>query len=73
MNGKLTVEDGDVYEPLDLVGRNMSALEATPTVKWSYDCSAGCASSSSTTDRAGERNVAITTTSTASSTISSRP
>jgi cyclopropane-fatty-acyl-phospholipid synthase len=36
MNGKLTVEDGDIYDLLDLVGRNMSALESTPTVKWSY-------------------------------------
>src|SRR5215216_3856104 len=36
MDGKLTVEDGDVYDLLDLVGRNMSALEMTPTVKWSY-------------------------------------
>ena len=36
MDGKLTVEDGDIYDLLDLVGRNMAALEATPMVKWSY-------------------------------------
>ena len=36
MDGKLTVENGDIYDLLDLVGRNMTALEATPTVKWSY-------------------------------------
>ena len=36
MDGKLTVEDGDIYDLLDLVGRNMTALEATPMVKWSY-------------------------------------
>jgi cyclopropane-fatty-acyl-phospholipid synthase len=36
MDGKLTVENGDIYDLLDLVGRNMPALEATPMVKWSY-------------------------------------
>ena len=36
MDGRLTVENGDIYDLLDLVGRNMAALEATPTVKWSY-------------------------------------
>ena len=36
MDGKLTVEDGDIYDLLDLLGRNMAALEATPTVRWSY-------------------------------------
>jgi cyclopropane-fatty-acyl-phospholipid synthase len=36
MDGKLTVEDGDIYDLLDLVGRNMPALEATPMVKGSY-------------------------------------
>jgi cyclopropane-fatty-acyl-phospholipid synthase len=36
MDGKLTVEDGDIYDLLDLVGRNMPALEATPMVRWSY-------------------------------------
>src|ERR1044072_9739386 len=36
MDGKLTVENGDIYDLLDLVGRNMTALEATPMGKWSY-------------------------------------
>ena len=36
MDGKLTIENGDIYDLLDLVGRNMTALEATPMVKWSY-------------------------------------
>ena len=36
MDGKLTVEDGDIYDLLDLLGRNMAALEATPLVQWSY-------------------------------------
>jgi len=37
MDGKLTVEEGaDVYDLLDLLGRNMAALEATPFVAWSY-------------------------------------
>jgi cyclopropane-fatty-acyl-phospholipid synthase len=36
MDGKLTVEDGDIYDLLDLIGRNMAALEATTAVKWSY-------------------------------------
>ncbi|MBS0520071.1 MAG: class I SAM-dependent methyltransferase [Proteobacteria bacterium] len=37
MDGKLTVEDGgDIYDLLDLLGRNMAALEATPFVRWSY-------------------------------------
>ena len=36
MNGTLTVEDGDIYDLLDLIGRNMRALEATPMVRWSY-------------------------------------
>ncbi len=37
MEGKLTVEDGgDLYALLDLLGRNMAALESTPFVKWSY-------------------------------------
>ena len=33
MDGKLTVEDGDIYDLLDLLGRNMAALEATPMVQ----------------------------------------
>src|ERR1044072_5322970 len=36
MDGKLTVENGDIYGLLDLIGRNMAALEETPMVKWSY-------------------------------------
>lgn len=37
MDGTLTVEDGgDIYAVLDLLGRNMAALEATPMVKVSY-------------------------------------
>jgi cyclopropane-fatty-acyl-phospholipid synthase len=37
MDGTLTVEDGkDIYDLLDLLGRNMSRLEATPFVSWSY-------------------------------------
>src|SRR4029079_5468313 len=37
MNGMLTVEDGgDLYDLLDLLGRNMVALEASPVVRWSY-------------------------------------
>jgi cyclopropane-fatty-acyl-phospholipid synthase len=36
MNGELTVEDGDIYDLLDLLGRNMAALETTPFIRWSY-------------------------------------
>ena len=36
MDGRLTVENGDIYDLLDLIGRNMAALESTPMVKWSY-------------------------------------
>jgi cyclopropane-fatty-acyl-phospholipid synthase len=36
MNGKLTVENGDVYQLLELLGRNMAAIDATPFVRWSY-------------------------------------
>ncbi len=36
MDGKLTVENGTLYDLLDLLGRNMAALETTPVVKWSY-------------------------------------
>ncbi len=36
MDGTLTVENGDIYDLLDLIGRNMAALESTPMVKWSY-------------------------------------
>jgi cyclopropane-fatty-acyl-phospholipid synthase len=36
MNGTLTVEDGDLYGLLDLLGRNMAALECTASVRLSY-------------------------------------
>ena len=36
MDGTLTVENGDIYDLLDLLGRNMGALETTPMVRWSY-------------------------------------
>ncbi|HEY6979328.1 cyclopropane-fatty-acyl-phospholipid synthase family protein [Reyranella sp.] len=36
MDGKLTVENGDIYDLLDLLGRNMAAFETTPFVRWSY-------------------------------------
>ena len=37
MNGTLTVEGGsDIYDLLDLLGRNIAALDSTPMVKWSY-------------------------------------
>jgi cyclopropane-fatty-acyl-phospholipid synthase len=36
MDGLLTIENGDAYDLLDLLGRNMAALEATPMVRWSY-------------------------------------
>src|SRR5262245_16027342 len=36
MDGKLTVEQGDIYDALDLLGRNMPALEATWPVRLSY-------------------------------------
>jgi len=36
MDGRITVEQGDLYDLLDLLGRNIAALEATPMVRWSY-------------------------------------
>jgi len=36
MDGTVTVEDGDIYALLDLLGRNMAAVESTPMVRWSY-------------------------------------
>ena len=36
MDGKITVEDGDVYALLDLLGRNMAAVDSTPMMRWSY-------------------------------------
>src|SRR5690242_19975616 len=37
MDGTLTVEDGDIYALLDLLGRNMASLESTASVRWSYN------------------------------------
>src|SRR3954469_5248729 len=37
MDGTLTVENGgDIYDLLDLLGRNIAGLESTPFVAWSY-------------------------------------
>ncbi|MBN9539604.1 MAG: class I SAM-dependent methyltransferase [Reyranella sp.] len=36
MDGTLTVEEGSLYDLLDLLGRNIASLEATPMVRWSY-------------------------------------
>jgi cyclopropane-fatty-acyl-phospholipid synthase len=37
MDGKITLEGGaQLYDLLDLLGRNFAALEATPMVRWSY-------------------------------------
>jgi cyclopropane-fatty-acyl-phospholipid synthase len=37
MEGSLTVEGGgNIYDLLDLLGRNMAAFESTPFVRWSY-------------------------------------
>ena len=37
MDGRLTIEDGgSLYDFLDLLGRNMAALESTVFVRWSY-------------------------------------
>ena len=36
MDGRLTIEGGDLYDLLDLLGRNISALETTPMVRVSY-------------------------------------
>ena len=36
MDGKLTIENGDIYDLLDLLGRNIASLETTPFVRWSY-------------------------------------
>jgi cyclopropane-fatty-acyl-phospholipid synthase len=36
MDGKLSVENGDIYDLLDLLGRNIAALEASPLVRWSF-------------------------------------
>jgi cyclopropane-fatty-acyl-phospholipid synthase len=36
MNGQITVEGGEIYDLLDLLGRNIAAIETTPFVRWSY-------------------------------------
>jgi len=37
MDGKITIEDGkDIYDLLDLLGRNITALDATPFMTLSY-------------------------------------
>jgi cyclopropane-fatty-acyl-phospholipid synthase len=36
MDGRLTVEQGDLYDLLDLLGRNMSAVDSTAVMRWSY-------------------------------------
>ncbi|NQW54713.1 MAG: class I SAM-dependent methyltransferase [Rhodospirillales bacterium] len=36
MDGRLTVEQGDLYDLLDLLGRNIAAVESTSTMRWSY-------------------------------------
>ena len=36
MDGSLTVEQANIYDLLDLLGRNMAAIETTPPVRWSY-------------------------------------
>ncbi|MDB5487813.1 MAG: cyclopropane-fatty-acyl-phospholipid synthase [Reyranella sp.] len=36
MEGRLTVEEGDLYDLLDLLGRNIAAVESTPMMRWSY-------------------------------------
>jgi cyclopropane-fatty-acyl-phospholipid synthase len=38
MDGTLTVENGSIYDLLDLLGRNIAAIDATPFVRWSYLC-----------------------------------
>ena len=35
MDGTLTIEDGDIYDLLNLLGRNMAAIDATAAVRWS--------------------------------------
>lgn len=36
MDGRLTVEQGDLYDLLDLLGRNMTAVDSTAMMRWSY-------------------------------------
>ncbi len=36
MDGKLSVEQGDIYDLLDLLGRNIAGIESTPLVRFSF-------------------------------------
>ena len=36
MDGTLTVEDGDIYDLLDLLGRNMARIDNTPAMRLSF-------------------------------------
>ncbi|WP_422013151.1 class I SAM-dependent methyltransferase [Reyranella sp.] len=36
MDGRLTVEQGDLYDLLDLLGRNITAVDSTAIMRWSY-------------------------------------
>ena len=36
MDGRLTVEQGNLYDLLDLLGRNIVAVDSTPLMRWSY-------------------------------------
>ena len=74
MDGKLTVEDGDIYDLLDLLGRNIAAVEATPArALVATRCRSSLRFARSSTIRSAGRSATspITTISTTSSTISS--
>ena len=36
MDGRLTVEQGSLYDLLDLLGRNINAVDSTALMRWSY-------------------------------------
>ncbi|WP_422036387.1 class I SAM-dependent methyltransferase [Reyranella sp.] len=36
MDGRLTIEQGDLYDLLDLLGRNITAVDSTAIMRWSY-------------------------------------
>ena len=36
MDGTLTVEDGDIYDLLDLLGRNMATIDNAPAMRWTF-------------------------------------
>lgn len=36
MDGRLTVEEGSLYDLLDLLGRNIAAVDSTALMRWSY-------------------------------------